>query len=367
MRARVVIGANFGDEGKGLITDYLCETQGAGIVVRFNGGAQAGHTVVRPNGKRHVFHHFGSGSFAGVPTYLSQFFIVNPICFYRELGELRGLGLNPVVYAHPDCLITTFADMMINQHLEDKLGDQRHGSVGMGVNETIERSGVPDLKITMADLWNGAKSLESKLAEISTRYAQFRTGKPLEHPEDMIEAFLKGCAALADDIHPLGIAQCEDPVFEGAQGLMLDQNNKEFFPHLTRSNTGMQNVRTLCAQAGITEVDAYYVSRTYLTKHGAGMLPGEDTRLRFHDDTNVEHPYQGKIRFAPLDMSSLRERCAKDFGSDDYNLALTHMDQLPLAEHADLYSNGPTHKHVNGSPKPGNRTTGHLKTTPIAG
>jgi adenylosuccinate synthase len=54
MRARAVIGANFGDEGKGLITDYLCATQGAGMVVRFNGGAQAGHTVVTPDWRRHV-------------------------------------------------------------------------------------------------------------------------------------------------------------------------------------------------------------------------------------------------------------------------------------------------------------------------
>lgn len=346
MRARVVIGANFGDEGKGLVTDYLCHTQGAGMVVRFNGGAQAGHTVVHPDGRRHVFHHFGSGTFAGVPTYLSQFFILNPICLYRELGELHALGLKPVVYAHPDCLITTFADMMFNQWFEDQRGDKRHGSVGMGISETIERSGVAELKITMADLWNGARSLERKLAEICGRYAEFRTGKPLEKPEDMISAFLKGCAALAGDVHPLGIAQCEEPVFEGAQGLLLDQNNKEFFPHLTRSNTGMQNVRILCAQAGISDVDAYYVSRTYLTKHGAGHLPGEDPKMRFHDDTNLDHPYQGKLRFAPLDVASLRGRCARDFGSGSYKLVLTHMDQLPLADRADLYSYGPTHDSI---------------------
>lgn len=350
MRARVVIGANFGDEGKGLVTDYLCQNQGAGIVVRFNGGAQAGHTVARPDGKRHVFHHFGSGTLAGVPTYLSQFFIVNPICFYRELEELRSLGVWPVVYGHPDCLVTTFADMMINQHMEDKRGDKRHGSVGMGVNETIERSGVPELKITLADLWNGAKSLEKKLVEICTGYAAFRTGKSIDKPEEMIVAFLKGCAGLAEDIHPLGIAQCEDPVFEGAQGLLLDQNNKEFFPHLTRSNTGMQNVRVLCAQAGISDIDAYYVSRTYLTRHGAGPLPGEDPGMAFEDDTNLDHPYQGRLRFAPLDVAGLRERCSKDFGSDAYRLVLTHMDQLPLVERADLYSYGPTHDDVQLTP-----------------
>lgn len=87
MRARAVIGASFGDEGKGLVTDYLCAIQGAGIVVRFNGGAQAGHTVVTPDGLRHVHHHFGSGTLWGTPTFLSQFFIVNPIAFLAELLE----------------------------------------------------------------------------------------------------------------------------------------------------------------------------------------------------------------------------------------------------------------------------------------
>src|SRR5580692_10593922 len=114
MRARAVIGANFGDEGKGAVTDYLC-AQGAGMVVRYNGGAQAGHTVVTPEGKRHVFHHFGSGTLASVPTFLSQFFVCNPLAAMYEVNELLTLGVNPLLYAHPNCLVTTFADMIINQ------------------------------------------------------------------------------------------------------------------------------------------------------------------------------------------------------------------------------------------------------------
>src|SRR6266850_5209509 len=100
MIARVVIGANFGDEGKGLITDYLC-SKGAGIVIRFNGGANAGHTVVTPEGERHVFRHVGSGTFLGVPTFLSQFFVCNPIAFFKERAELLAMGCDPVLYAHP--------------------------------------------------------------------------------------------------------------------------------------------------------------------------------------------------------------------------------------------------------------------------
>jgi adenylosuccinate synthase len=347
MRARVVIGANFGDEGKGLMTDYLC-AQGAGIVVRFNGGTQAGHTVVTPEGERYVFGHHGSGSFIGVPTFLSQFFICNPIMFFKERAELLKIGLDPVVYAHPDCLVTTFADMIINQRLEKARGSQRHGSVGLGVNETVERSSLPHLRITLGDLWNKISSLESKIAEICGKYAQFRSKEKIDEPA-MVEKFIEGCWKFADAVNPLGIGQCEDPVFEGSQGLMLDQNNKEYFPHLTRSNTGIQNVRLLCGHAGITDIEAYYVSRTYLTRHGAGKLPGEDPKLQYADDTNLSHEWQGKLRFAPLDADALQKRVKKDFGSDAARIVLTHCDQEPPTFTADLHSYGPTRKDI----KPG--------------
>ena len=65
---KVVIGANFGDEGKGLMTDYFASKSNKSLVVRFNGGGQAGHTVTTKDGRRHVFHHFGSGIFAGADT-----------------------------------------------------------------------------------------------------------------------------------------------------------------------------------------------------------------------------------------------------------------------------------------------------------
>lgn len=344
MRARAVIGANFGDEGKGLVTDYLC-SQGGEVVVRFNGGAQAGHTVVTPEGDRHVFGHFGSGTLLGVPTFLSQFFVCNPILFFKEWDQLIALGLRPIIYAHPQCLVTTFADMMINQTLEEKRGKDRHGSVGVGFNETIERSQIAELKITMADLWNQPARLPGLIAEICERYAKFRTGTSIDEPK-MCEVFLKCCEAFAERIHPAGIGHCRDPIFEGAQGLLLDQSNKEFFPHLTRSNTGMKNVRALCAAAGITDVETYYVSRTYLTRHGAGPLPAEDPKMKFRDDTNVPHDWQGTMRFAPLDTSSLAKRCAADHGGEGFKAVLTHCDQLAPSCKADLYVDGPTRAHV---------------------
>ena len=69
---KIVIGANYGDEGKGLMTDFFAaDAAGKGmrsLVICSNGGSQRGHTVITPEGIRHVFHHFGSGSFAGADS-----------------------------------------------------------------------------------------------------------------------------------------------------------------------------------------------------------------------------------------------------------------------------------------------------------
>ena len=81
---KVVIGSNWGDEGKGLFTDYFSSQHKDGIVVRFNGGSQASHTVTTSDGNRHAFSHFCSGTLSGLPSYLSSFFIANPILFRKE-------------------------------------------------------------------------------------------------------------------------------------------------------------------------------------------------------------------------------------------------------------------------------------------
>src|SRR5260370_26170356 len=115
-RAQAVIGAGYGDEGKGLLTDALAAEVGPDtLVVRYNGGAQAGHTVQAPDGRRHVFHHVGSGSFVGAPTYLSRYFVVNPLFFAGEVAELAAVGLTPKNCIHPDARVTTPYDLTITQ------------------------------------------------------------------------------------------------------------------------------------------------------------------------------------------------------------------------------------------------------------
>src|SRR5688572_22373604 len=92
--AVILVGLGYGDEGKGAWTDYLARTEPVHTVVRFNGGAQAGHNVVLADGRHHTFAQFGSGTFVrGVNTHLSRFMLVNTIRMLKEADELRGLGV----------------------------------------------------------------------------------------------------------------------------------------------------------------------------------------------------------------------------------------------------------------------------------
>lgn len=346
-RAIAVVGANFGDEGKGLLTDFLCHRESASLVVRYNGGAQAGHTVVTPEGLRHVFSHFGSGTFLGVPTLLSRFVVVNPAVFHREFTDLEmlGVGAKLHVYADLNCLVTTPIDMLVNQALEDSRGHQRHGSCGVGFNETIERSCDPLYRLRFRDL----REPDAILDRIHKYWLPTRlqalglSPTAVTYPDEMHEQFLSDIDHFANWVvgaEPSDLdLRCV--VFEGAQGLCLSEDRKEFFPHLTRSHTGIRNVRLLCTENDIDDLTGYYVSRTYLTRHGAGPFPGEATGLDFEDATNLYGHFQGPLRYGNLDPVSLHHRCFSDFGAG-YRLVLTHCDQLPPPCEAALYFAGPT-------------------------
>jgi adenylosuccinate synthase len=89
-------------------------------------------------------------------------------------------------------------------------------------------------------------------------------------------------------------------IFEGAQGLLLDQD-KGFFPHVTRSYTGLNNVLAIAQKTGIKQLEVFYTARSYLTRHGAGPLPFElpaAPYTKISDQTNVNNMYQGSLRFA---------------------------------------------------------------------
>ena len=112
-KAHIVIGSGYGDEGKGLTTEWLCRNAENPVVVRFNGGAQAAHTVQLPDGRRNVFHHIGSASLQSVPTILSKYMSISPVLFMNECYELyKNFGIKiPKIYVDPRCEIITLFEV----------------------------------------------------------------------------------------------------------------------------------------------------------------------------------------------------------------------------------------------------------------
>ena len=330
MKAFVVIGAGYGDEGKGLVTDYLTEKTGSRVVCRFNGGSQAAHTVNRA-GYRHVFNTMSSGSLAGADTYLSNQFIVNPYVLFDELVTMSKNRKLPRVYCHPNARVTTIFDMVINNILEMSRGDGRHGSCGLGINETVVRCSESKFRLTVADLYN-EDILVRKLQIIKNEWVPHRLRQlGLSHIVEMYH-YRTNNVLLNDDFefhaeqlrkicnHILPVSTTLDHlvndavIFEGAQGLGLDQDLGHF-PHVTRSYTGLFGAIHAMAYFDVKEIQPVYVTRAYVTRHGAGPLEheGEIDSLAHFDATNVPNTWQGSLRFAPLDLSILRHMITEDW------------------------------------------------------
>ena len=150
--------------------------------------------------------------------------------------------------------------------------------------------------------------------------------------------------------------QDKNIIFEGAQGLALDMDGPNF-PHVTRSNTGLTNVLPLAKLLDL-ELDVIYVTRTYLTKHGAGPLPKEFTPdPPIHDETNMPHDYQGVLRFAELDVVDLALRITTDMDLApkriNASLAITWLNSpYNKLSHGDMFmpvrftSDGPTRSDI---------------------
>ena len=345
MIGKIVIGAAFGDEGKGLFTDYFVSQMENPIVVRFNSGAQCSHTVVTPEGNRHVFSHIGCGSFLNAPTYLSEYVVTNPLLFCKEYDEL---GLKPIIMVDRKSLVTTPFDMMINRLLEKSRNDQKHGSCGIGFGETIERD-ERGFGTRVGELVYPNRFLK-RMQEIGTEYLPIRL-KEL----GLVTAFEKSYANIIDDILKRFMVDVKDflnkvtisiisdikdrnIVFEGAQGLMLDMDYGEF-PYVTRSNTGLKNALALCDQLGLVEVDVTYVTRAYATRHGVGPFPTETENIPYSnvvETTNVTNDWQGKFRFGVLDLPILCDSIYYDMGEIEqyldidfkFNIGITCMDQI---------------------------------------
>lgn len=325
---KVVIGANYGDEGKGVTTDYLCRTLGGSTLnVLYNGGMQRGHTV-----KDFTFHCFGAATLSGADTYYDWEFMINPIAWVQELINLNDdyviknrITINPMFFANWDCPITTPYDIQINRAIEKQRGVNRHGSCGMGILETYKRSQNPKYRITFRDLGNQL-ALYRKLQLIRDEYVKIRLDELNINSIDEVDSiddFMKCSFDLfkivkgVDSINDIS-AQYRNIIFEAGQGLLLSADRINETKHLTPSYTGLDYITVwLNNLPDDVDVEVIYVTRSYITRHGAGNLQFEtniaELGLYSQDTSNVYNDYQGSIRYGRLQIEPMLDRINKDF------------------------------------------------------
>ncbi len=337
MQTHIVLGLGFGDEGKGLATDYLCRQYERPLVVRFSGGHQAGHTVVRPDGRRHVFSNFGAGTLAGAPTFWSANCTFHPVGYANEREALLELGVSPQFYVDGLAPVTTPYDLLYNRQLE---AGQKHGSCGLGFGATIARHEGPH-KLHVMDLSDDFV-LEQKLASVAAYY-QEKLG--VVYDAAILNQMLEDFWAAVDYCRPTFHCTCVSAllpqvsnnydalIFEGSQGLLLDQEFG-YFPHVTRAHVSSRNALELVRKYHLPTPDIFYVTRAYQTRHGNGPMTNEHLEpslLPTPDETNVFNPWQGHQRRSLLDVGQLRFALRADehySAGVDRNLLVTCLDQL---------------------------------------
>ncbi len=368
MRAYVIIDLGFGDSGKGLLTDFLVRTQKAGVVVRYNGGAQAGHNVISPDGRHHTFSQFGSGTFVpGVKTFLSRYVLVHPGALLVEGDILEKLGV-PDVFSRlkisEQALIITPFHQAANHIRELARGDNRHGSCGVGVGETYEDSNnFPHDCVRAGDLYD-LPGLKRKLRSIQERkraelllsaYQKINEAAHIREWEifenlDVVDRWIDSISRITrldivqpDDLLQNWLSRSGSVVFEGAQGVLLDAD-AGFHPHTTWSNcTGRNALEIIEAMTPQSIIVKLGVLRSHAVRHGNGPLPTETNDLtgiiREHNHCNE---WQGHVRYGWFD--AVLARYALRVAGQMDGLAVTHIDTLTRMDdwkYCDSYLGGP--------------------------
>jgi len=333
MKARIIIGANYGDEGKGTVVATYTSKSTNVLNVLTNGGAQRGHSILTKDGNI-TFQHFGSGTYHGADSYYSRFYILNPMQFVMEYDSL--IVKPQHIYRDKLCRWSTPYDSMANL-ISEELQD-RQCSCGMGIWNTIKRyNSCPttsfDEFIAMDDS-NKIKYLYSIRTYYENSLPIPDNWKSTWSSPNIATHFINDCYFMFNltTVKDLKTLSYNEIIFENGQGLLLCDTGKDTYD-TTPSNTGIKYSLELLKDLEVSDITAHYVTRPYLTRHGDGYLDQEINRKYIsssvnEDRTNQYNKNQGEFRFGLLDVSSLHNRIAADAKSIKYELEVTHCDEM---------------------------------------
>jgi adenylosuccinate synthase len=341
----------YGDEGKGSLTDALVRKYNAKLVVRFNGGPQAAHNVVLPDGRHHEFHQFGSGTFAGAKTHLDSQMLIEPYALINEAIALERKGVESpldLLSLDPDCLVITPWHWMMNRAMEIMRGGERHGSCGYGVGECRYDQIYNGLMLRVHDIGStyGLKQLQkikdnklSTIRRMAYNHPEINSLFGVMEAEDPDQLMRYYDTSIGDRkiystrhrlIRNALMNNGPDVVFEGAQGVLLDEK-WGFAPYNSWTDTTFARAVYLCESGDIGMTPKKIgVLRAYSTRHGMGPFvsaacPGEPMVLKGgeHNQTN---PWQGSFRRGYFDMVAAQYALDCCGGVD--TLAVTCLDNL---------------------------------------
>src|SRR5881296_3593351 len=284
MANTILIGAQWGDEGKGKIIDVL--TSNADVIVRSQGGNNAGHTIVHGD-STYILHLIPSGILRrGKVCVIGNGVVVDPVALVKEIDGLRDVG----VKIGRNLLVSEAAHLVLPYHraLDEqrelrkgvtKIGTTKRG-IGPAYGDKAARTGLRVSDLMQPTLFS--KKLQAKLIE-NNRILQALSAKPI-NPREVNESYLAAGKKLrpfvANTVVYLhrAIERGKKILFEGAQGTFLDIDHGTY-PYVTSSNTTAGGA---CTGTGVPphRMDRVVgVMKAYSTRVGDGALPTEDARL----------------------------------------------------------------------------------------
>jgi adenylosuccinate synthase len=332
MRARIVIGGNYGDEGKGtVVASYTNRCDGRVLNVLTNGGAQRGHSVLTEDGNV-TSQHFGSGTYFGADNFYSRYFILNPMQFVREYESLIVKPEN--IFRDAGCRWSTPYDVMANHITEEQLG--RHASCRMGIWNTVKR--YRETETMTLDEFVACEDPFSYLVRVRDYYEASisipNEWRDIWRSATLMQHFLNDCLYMSEvtKVGSIGSMEYDEVIFENGQGLLLCDTGKDTYD-TTPSNTGILYSLELLKDIPDVDVTAHYVTRPYLTRHGDGHIMNQQNMkdLSKHvlpDRNNFFNNSQGEFRHGTLDIPSLRERIVSDSNGVGFELEVTHCDEM---------------------------------------
>ena len=277
----VVVGAQWGDEGKGKIVDWL--TEHVDGVVRFNGGHNAGHTLVI-NGAKTILRLIPSGIMH--PTsicYIGNGVVLSPEAFFKEIDELKAHGVDaePRMRVSANCPLIMPYHIALDHAREAALGDKKIGTTGRGIGPAYEDK-VARRSVRVADLFQPDVFAE-RVRAVMDLY-NFTLTNYLHVDGLDVQKVIDEALSYADRLRPLvtdvsaelhkQMDAGKQFLFEGAQGSMLDIDHGTY-PFVTSSNTVAGSA---CAGAGVGPEKLNYIlgiTKAYCTRVGSGPFPTE--------------------------------------------------------------------------------------------